>query len=201
MYLTGYIHVHAYVDMSAIAVNTPDQGVLQKNSLTLTQRVSLCWGAWQEASGHGTGVVAEGLRTVWSRTMRQGEPTGNGVGLWNHSRKRRDYVIITLKNIRWLIRSLFESIPIPLVSFFITPKTIFVYNFLSVVYIWKFQCLICLLTSLDYRGWEILIQEKLEFTPKVFSLINKVHFNICLFVYLFEIGSHCGGQSWMELTM
>lgn len=41
MYLTGYIHVHAYVDMSAIAVNTPDQGVLQKNSLTLTQRVSL----------------------------------------------------------------------------------------------------------------------------------------------------------------
>lgn len=146
---------------------------------------ALCWGAWQEASGHGTGRVAEFLRTVWSRTMRQGEPTGNGVGLWNHSRKRRDYVTITFKNIRWLIRSLFESIPIPLVSFFITPKTIFVYNFLSVVYIWKFQCLICLLTSLDYHVWEILIQEKLEFTPKVFSLINKVHFNICLlFIYL-----------------
>lgn len=61
MYLTN---VHAYVDMSAIAVNIPDQGVLQKNSLTLTQRVSLCWGAWQEASGHGTGGVAECLRTV-----------------------------------------------------------------------------------------------------------------------------------------
>lgn len=145
-------------------------------------------------------VVAECLLAVWSKTVRQGEPTGNGVGLWNHSRKGRDCIIITLKNIRLLIYSLFESIPIPLVSFFITPKTIFVYNFLSVVYIWKFQCLICLLTSLDYHVWEILIQGKLEFPPKVFSLINKVHFNICLFVYLFEIGSHYGTPGGLELT-
>lgn len=66
MYLTGYIHVHAYVDMSAIAVNTPDQGVLQKNSLTLTQRVSLSvmLGSMAGGKGHGTGVVAECLRTV-----------------------------------------------------------------------------------------------------------------------------------------
>lgn len=92
---------------------------------------ALCWGAWQEASGHGTGRVAEFLRTVWSRTMRQGEPTGNGVGLWNHSRKRRDYVTITFKNIRWLIRSLFESIPIPLVSFFYYTKDNFCLQFLK----------------------------------------------------------------------
>lgn len=136
MDLTGYIYIHAYVYIFSVAVNISDHGVLEKNPLYLLfQRVMLgsvaagrqAWywgGSWMLACNLIQNYEAERqLGMVWAFDVTAG--------------KRGNVTLITFKNKRLLIRTLFESIANTLGFFFITPKTIFVCSFLSVVYIWK----------------------------------------------------------------